>query len=97
MVCYHSTIVTLVPKNRISSQDRVYFQMGQLMAISVVSSGNGFNLMSIPVYKYICGSELSTIVFQIEDLPSDVKTMCSEVCNFGVVLIRGRRRIYNAF
>ena len=45
------------------------------MAISLVSSGNGFNLMSVPIYKYICGKELSTIVFKTENLPSDVKTI----------------------
>ena len=53
------------------------------MAISLVSSGNGFNLMSVPIYKYICGSELATIVFKTDDLPSDVKTIYSEVCAFG--------------
>ena len=65
------------------------------MAISLVSSGNGFNLMSVPIYKYICGSELSTIVFKTEDLPSDVKTIYNEVCAFGVIFFGGGRgRIY---
>ena len=61
------------------------------MAISLVSSGNGFNLMSVPIYKYICGSELSTIVFKTEDLPSDVKTIYNEVCAFGVIFFGGGR------
>ena len=59
------------------------------MAISLVSNGNGFNLMSVPIYKYICGKELSTIVFKTEDLPSDVKTIYSEVCAFGVIFFGG--------
>ena len=52
-------------------------------------------LMSVAIYKYICGSELTTIVFKTEDLPSDVKTIYSEVCALGVIYFGGGRgRIY---
>ena len=60
-------------------QDGIYFRIGQLMAISFVTQGNGFNLMSRSVYKYVCGTELSKIVFNMDDVPDDARPMCRAV------------------
>ena len=60
-------------------QDGIYFRIGQLMAISFVTQGNGFNLMSRSMYKYICGTELSKIIFNMDDIPDDARPMCRAV------------------
>ena len=60
-------------------QDRIYFCCGQFMAISLVTRGNEFNLMSRGVYQNVCGTELSKIVFDLADIPDDTRPICRAV------------------
>ena len=60
-------------------QDRIFFCCGQLMAISLVTRGNGFNLMSRAVYQYVCGTEISDIEFDLADVPEDARPICRAV------------------
>ena len=60
-------------------QDRIYFRCGQFMAISLVTRGNEFNLMSRGVYQNVCGTELSKIVFDLADIPDDTRPICRAV------------------
>ena len=60
-------------------QDCIFFRYGQLMAVSLVTRGNGFNLMSQSVYQYVCGIAISKIVFNLADFPDNAKSICRAV------------------
>ena len=53
-------------------QDRVFFQMGQLIAMSVVQGGCGFPFFSEAVFDYICHGDVTIIHVDPNDLSDGV-------------------------
>ena len=52
------------------------------MAMSLLQEGSGLPYIVPPVYKYVCGDELSMINPTIEDVPNlEVKSLIEEVLN----------------
>ena len=41
------------------------------MAMGVVQGSSGFPFMALPMYKYLNGSEISSITIEIDDKPNE--------------------------
>ncbi len=61
-------------------QQRKFFHVGQLMAMSLVQQGSGFPFIAPPVYQYLCGTEMHMIELTTEDVPNyEVRLLLHEV------------------
>lgn len=43
-------------------QNDVYWQVGELVAISVVQGGSGFHVFNSSVYQYLCRADVTPII-----------------------------------
>lgn len=63
-----------------SLQRNKYYQLGMLMAMSIVQGGSGFPFLAPPIFQYICGVEIRRISISNEDVPEyDVKKLIEDV------------------
>ena len=61
-------------------QNRKFYLVGQLMAMSIGQEGSGFPYFSRSVYKYLCGVNPMNIEVEVEDVPDfDVKNLLHKV------------------
>ena len=67
-------------------QDRVYYKLGQLASMCLVQGGAGFNILSLGVFDYIRGKDISNIIIPFEDVMHlQAKELINEVSRYVLV------------
>ena len=67
-------------------QDRVYYKLGQLASMCLVQGGARFNILSLAVFDYICGKDISNIIIPFEDVMHlQAKELINEVSRYVLV------------
>lgn len=64
-------------------QTKKIYNVGRLMAMSLVQGGSGFPFFAPPMYQYLCGMEMSSIAVSTQDVPNlEVLSLLEKVHDF---------------
>ena len=67
----------------------MYYKLGQLASMCLVHGGAGFNILSLGVFEYVCGKDISNIIIPFEDVMHlEAKELINEVSRYRYVLVR---------
>ena len=68
-------------------QDWVYYKFGQLASMCLVQGGAGFNILSLSVFDYVCGKDISNIIIPFEDVMHlQAKELTNEVSRYVLII-----------
>ena len=68
-------------------QTKKFYHLGRLMSMSLVQGGSGFPFFAPPMFKYLCGVEMSSIEVSQQDVPNlEVLSLLKKV--YGIAELR---------
>ena len=70
LVIFKVTAATAVLLLCLTMQTKKFYNVGHLMARSLVQGGSGLPFFAPPMYQYICGVEMSSIAVSMQDVPN---------------------------